>query len=101
MPTKKLVPINDDGKPSPYSVRVLTRDPMSEQAQGLSSLGAVLFQGSFENLETVACAMEGCDGVFVNADSYPVSQQKEIYIPCYQDVRTSTLCLSHKTFHLE
>lgn len=36
----------DDGTPSPYSVRVLTRDPTSEQAKGLASLGAELFQGS-------------------------------------------------------
>ncbi|KAJ3920534.1 hypothetical protein F5877DRAFT_89364 [Lentinula edodes] len=98
MPTKKLVLIigatgiqgrpcvsamlarQDDGKPSPYSVRVLTRDPTSEQAQGLASLGAELFQGSFETLETVACAMEGCYGVFVNTDTYSVGQQKEIYL---------------------
>ncbi|KAJ3887936.1 hypothetical protein GG344DRAFT_80252 [Lentinula edodes] len=98
MPTKKLVLIigatgtqgrpcvsamlarQNDGNPSPYSVRVLTRDPTSEQAQGLASLGAELFQGSFENLETVACAMEGCYGVFVNTDTYSVGQQKEIYL---------------------
>ncbi|KAJ3862611.1 NAD(P)-binding protein [Lentinula novae-zelandiae] len=70
----------DDGTPSPYSVRVLTRDPTSEQAKGLASLGAELFQGSFEDLETVAAALEGCYGVFVNTDTFSVGQQKEIYL---------------------
>ncbi|KAJ3826332.1 hypothetical protein F5880DRAFT_1476461 [Lentinula raphanica] len=68
-----------DGTPSPYSVRALTRDPTSQHAQTLASLGVELFKGSFENLETIAAAFDGCYGVFVNTDTFSVGQQKEIY----------------------
>ncbi|KAJ4000770.1 NAD(P)-binding protein [Lentinula boryana] len=75
-----LLAPQDDGTPSLYSVRVLTRDPTSQQAQGLASLGAELFKGSFEDLETVVVAFEGCYGVFVNTDTFSVGEQKEIYL---------------------
>lgn len=42
-----LLANQDDGSPSPYSVRALTRDPTSEEAQSLVSMGAELFRGRF------------------------------------------------------
>ncbi|KAE9404537.1 NAD(P)-binding protein [Gymnopus androsaceus JB14] len=74
-----LLAPRSDGTPSPYSVRALTRDTTSEQAQALASLGAELFQGCFDVLDNIAAALEGCYGVFVNTDTWSVGQEKEIY----------------------
>ena len=41
----KLLAPAEDGSPSPYSVRVLTRDPNSPRAQELASKGVELFKG--------------------------------------------------------
>ncbi|KIK55543.1 hypothetical protein GYMLUDRAFT_47764 [Collybiopsis luxurians FD-317 M1] len=97
LPTKKLILVvgatgaqgrpvvssllapQDDGTPSPYSVRALTRDPTSEEAQGLAALGAELFQGTFDDMDSVAAAYEGCYGVFVNTDTFSVGEKGEIY----------------------
>ncbi|KAE9406198.1 NAD(P)-binding protein [Gymnopus androsaceus JB14] len=68
-----------DGTPSPYSVRALTRDTTSEQAKSLASLGAELFQGRFDDLDSIAAALEGCYGVFANTDTWAVGGQIEIY----------------------
>lgn len=92
-----LLAPQDDGTPSPYSVRALTRDRTSEKAQEVASLGAELFQGwfslvyayeslsiyslvgNFVDMNDIAAALEGCYGVFVNTDSWSVGEQKEIY----------------------
>ncbi|KIK59329.1 hypothetical protein GYMLUDRAFT_44690 [Collybiopsis luxurians FD-317 M1] len=68
------------GNPSPYSVRALTRDPTSKKAQILASLpGVELFKGSFDDMSTLASAMEGCYGIFANTDTSAVGEQGEIY----------------------
>ena len=78
---KALLAPSSDGKPSPYSVRVLTRDASHPKAQALAALGNVeLFQGSFSNFDAVAIALKGAYGVYTNTDSHTVSEQSEIWI---------------------
>ncbi|KIK55542.1 hypothetical protein GYMLUDRAFT_264073 [Collybiopsis luxurians FD-317 M1] len=74
-----LLAPQDDGTPSPYSVRALTRDPKTEKAQAVEALGAELFEGHFDNLSDIASALEGCYGVFVNTDTFTVGEKNEIY----------------------
>jgi len=69
----------EDGSPSPYAVRALTRDPENRRAKELKAMGAELFQGSFYDLETMAKAFDGCYGAFVNTDTYTVGEEKEIW----------------------
>jgi uncharacterized protein YbjT (DUF2867 family) len=40
-----LLAPNEDGTPSPYAVRALTRDPTNRRARELEALGAELFKG--------------------------------------------------------
>ncbi|KAJ7903557.1 NAD-P-binding protein [Mycena olivaceomarginata] len=58
-----------NGKPSPYSVRALTRDTAGRRALELSS---------FEDREAVAKAFEGVYGVWVNTDGPTVGEIREI-----------------------
>ncbi|KIK55585.1 hypothetical protein GYMLUDRAFT_839191 [Collybiopsis luxurians FD-317 M1] len=74
-----LLAPQDDGTPSPYSVRALTRDPTSAEAQSLAEVGAELFQGRFDDMESIAAAYEGCYGVFVNTDTFSAGEKGEIY----------------------
>ncbi|KAJ7035006.1 NAD-P-binding protein [Mycena alexandri] len=75
-----LLAPSEDGAPSPYQVRVLTRDPSSRRAKEFASRGIECVQGSFDNLATVAAAFEGVYGAWVNTDSFTVGEQKEIYL---------------------
>ncbi|KAJ7909465.1 NAD(P)-binding protein [Mycena leptocephala] len=68
------------GNPSPYSVRALTRDPTSKHALELTAQGVECVKGSFEDLDSVAHALEGAYGVWVNTDGFTVGSMKEIYI---------------------
>lgn len=43
---KHLLKPSEDGTPSPYHVRALTRDPTHRRAKELEALGVELFQGS-------------------------------------------------------
>ncbi|KIK55532.1 hypothetical protein GYMLUDRAFT_175392 [Collybiopsis luxurians FD-317 M1] len=74
-----LLAPQDDGTPSPYSVRALTRNPQSEQAQALAAMGAELFEGQYDNSRDVALALEGCYGAFVNTDTFTSGEDGEIY----------------------
>ncbi|KAJ7782803.1 NAD-P-binding protein [Mycena metata] len=74
-----LLAPSEDGAPSPYRVRVLTRDPSNRRAKEFASRGIDCVQGSFDNLATVAAAFEGVYGAWVNTDSSTVGEQKEIY----------------------
>jgi uncharacterized protein YbjT (DUF2867 family) len=47
-----------------YTVRALTRDPQAAKARALSDLGAELVQGDFDDIRSIAAAMDGVDGVF-------------------------------------
>ncbi|EPT01228.1 hypothetical protein FOMPIDRAFT_1036372 [Fomitopsis schrenkii] len=76
---EKLLAPAEDGSPSPYSVRVLTRDPHSRRAQELASKGVELFQGAFDDFSSVAEALKDCYGTFVNTDGFTVGQAKEVW----------------------
>ena len=86
-----LLAPNEDGTPSPYAVRALTRDPTNRRARELEALGAELFKGSFYDLEAVSAALEGCYGAWVNTDTYTVGEEKEIWagIKIYEAMRRS------------
>ncbi|KAI0707154.1 NAD(P)-binding protein [Earliella scabrosa] len=68
-----------DGRPSPYAVRALTRDPTSRRAQELSKRGVECVKGAFDDLPTVARALEGVYGAWVNTDGFTVGEQKEVW----------------------
>ncbi|KAH9830319.1 NAD-P-binding protein [Rhodofomes roseus] len=76
---EKLLAPAEDGSPSPYAVRVLTRDPTSHRALVLASKGVELVKGSFDNFDSVAAALKGCYGAFVNTDGFTVGQAKEVW----------------------
>ncbi|KAJ7139177.1 NAD-P-binding protein [Mycena epipterygia] len=67
------------GQSSPYSVRALTRDLRSKQALDLIAHGVECVEGSFENFEAVAKALDGAYGVWVNTDGFTVGDVREIY----------------------
>ncbi|KZP13114.1 NAD(P)-binding protein [Athelia psychrophila] len=69
----------DDGTPTPYAVRALTRDTSSEPAQQLSKRGVECVKGSLEDFPSVRAALEGAYGVFVNTDTFTIGEQREIY----------------------
>lgn len=43
----KLLAPSENGSPSPYSIRVLTRDPESRRAKELAAKGVELVKGTF------------------------------------------------------
>ncbi|KAI0289392.1 NAD-P-binding protein [Russula brevipes] len=63
----------EDGTPSPYTVRALTRDPESKQALALREQGVEVVKAS------VAAALDGAYGAWVNIDGFTVGEQREIY----------------------
>ncbi|KAF5373381.1 hypothetical protein D9757_009746 [Collybiopsis confluens] len=75
-----LLAPDEEGNPSPYSVRVFTRSPTSENATVLGSLpGIEVVKGDFGNLETLILAMESCYGIFVNTDTLIYGEMGELY----------------------
>ncbi|KAJ6513284.1 NAD(P)-binding protein [Mycena sanguinolenta] len=68
-----------NGGPSPYAVRALTRDPAGQRALELRAHGVECVQGSFEDQEAVAKALNGVHGVYVNTDGFTVGEVREIY----------------------
>ncbi|TRM68603.1 hypothetical protein BD626DRAFT_396056 [Schizophyllum amplum] len=69
----------EDGTPSPYVVRVLTRDPQSRRARELICMGAECVQGRFDNARDVEIALHGCYATFVNTDTYTVGARRELF----------------------
>ncbi|KAL1747752.1 hypothetical protein HDZ31DRAFT_60930 [Schizophyllum fasciatum] len=65
--------------PSPYTVRVLTRDPSSHRARELTRLGAECVRGRFDSAEDVAAALQDCYAAFVNTDTYTVGARRELF----------------------
>ncbi|TFK74369.1 nmrA-family protein [Pluteus cervinus] len=89
-----LLAPSEDGTPSPFAIRALTRNPTSRRARELEALGVELFKGAFDNLPSLAKAFEGCYGAFVNTDTYTVGEEREIYagIKIYEAARrTNTM----------
>ncbi|CCL99319.1 uncharacterized protein FIBRA_01335 [Fibroporia radiculosa] len=75
----KLLAPGEDGSPSPYSVRALTRNPEHARAKDLASRGVEIAQGRFDDFKAVAAALQGVYGAFVNTDSFTVSEEKEVW----------------------
>ena len=69
-----------DGVSSPYSVRILTRDPEHPKVKAeLAHPNIELVQGSFTDLAKVAYALEGVWGAYVNTDGFTVGEKAETY----------------------
>ena len=100
--TNSLLASSEDGTPSPYTVRALTRDPQSKHALALCEQGVEvvkgrsftmrasdekcgtmmargLLAGDTNDLASVAAALNGAYGVWVNIDGFTVGEQREIY----------------------
>ena len=92
-----LLAPKEDGTPSPYAVRGLTRDPNSRRAKELAEKGVELVEGekgslisglwtallillgSFMDFAAVKRAMTGVYGAWVNLDSFVVGEMRETY----------------------
>ncbi|KAF8310117.1 nmrA-family protein [Clavulina sp. PMI_390] len=74
---KRLLAPSPDGSPSPWKIRLLTRDPNHHRAKKLEALGAELFQGSFLDREAVGKLFDGAYGAFVNTDTHTVGASAE------------------------
>lgn len=61
-----------------YSVRGLTRNPQKSRAMALSSLGAEMVAGSFDDPGSLAAAMAGTHGVFAVTDWWEHGVETEI-----------------------
>ncbi|KAF5373380.1 hypothetical protein D9757_009747 [Collybiopsis confluens] len=75
-----LLAADEAGNPSPYSVRVLTRNPSSQKAKVLASLpGVEVVTGDWDDPETLIPAMQSCYGIFANTDTLVYGVPGEIY----------------------
>src|SRR6266702_5317423 len=92
-----LLAPSEDGTPSPYAVRALSRDPESKQALSLREQGVQVFRGrspsvgvrgyeaqrlhtgNTSDLASVAAALDGAYGAWINIDGFTVGEQREIY----------------------
>lgn len=61
-----------------HRVHAFTRDPQSDEAKRVQQLGAVLVEGNFEDRESLAKAMKGCDAVFAMGTPYEKGVDAEI-----------------------
>ncbi|KAH8116906.1 NAD(P)-binding protein [Phellopilus nigrolimitatus] len=68
-----------DGRPSPYAVRALTRDPDSKRAQALKKRGVEIVKGSFEDFPSVYEALKGVYGAWINTDGFTVGEVRKVY----------------------
>ncbi|EJF64803.1 NAD(P)-binding protein [Dichomitus squalens] len=75
----KLLEPSADGTPSPYAVRAFTRDLNSRRAQELTNRGIQCVKGAFDDLQSVAQALEGVYGAWVNTDGFTVGEEKEVW----------------------
>lgn len=73
-----------DGK---YAVRVLSRDPKSRRAIGLSTLENVsVVQGTFADEAVLRDGFRNCDAAYINIDGFNTGEKTEMYwaIRCYE-----------------
>lgn len=52
--------------PQGITVHALSRDPSSDKARALASLGVKLWQGDYENEEALRAALQGVEAIFLN-----------------------------------
>jgi|SRR5271155_3823839 len=65
-----------------HKVHALARNPSSEAAIELKSLGASIFPGGFSDSEAIFTAAQGCTGIFINVSpvfSDPEGEQKHAW----------------------
>ncbi|KAI1785920.1 nmrA-family protein [Ganoderma leucocontextum] len=67
-----------DGSPSPYAVRALTRNPDDARAQDLARRGIEVVKGSVQDFASIAAALKGVYGAFVNTDTWTLSEAQEV-----------------------
>ena len=73
---KALVEPSSDGAPSPYTVRILTRNPDHPKVKAeLNHPNVELVQGSFTDLAKVERALKGVWGAYINTDGFTVGEQ--------------------------
>jgi len=61
-----------------YIVHTLVRDPTTEKARALESLGAIIFKGGFDDVEAIKAAISGVSGVFLNPFPTPPDPDLQI-----------------------
>ena len=61
-----------------YRVRGMTRNPDSDRAKKMSELGIELVQGDFDNVASLAAAMEGVYGVFSMTNFWEHGYETEV-----------------------
>ena len=77
---KALVEPSSEGVPSPYTVRILTRNPDHPRVKAeFNHSNIELVQGSFTDLAKVERALEGVWGAYINTDGFTVGEQAETY----------------------
>ncbi|PVG02993.1 NAD(P)-binding protein [Serendipita vermifera] len=76
---KALLSPGKNGEPSPYAVRVVTRDPSNWRAVELQDLGCELVTGSVKDLPSIHNALEGVYGAFVNTDGFTIGEKEELF----------------------
>src|SRR5215469_13442763 len=70
---KALLKPNSDDAPSPYAVRILTRNPDHPQVKAeFNHPNIELVQGSFTDLAKVERALQGVWGAYINTDGFTV-----------------------------
>ncbi len=77
---KALLQPSSNGSPSPFAVRILTRDVNNPIVKAeLAHPDIELVQGSFTDLDAVRRALDGVWGAFVNTDGFTVGEQAEVF----------------------
>jgi uncharacterized protein YbjT (DUF2867 family) len=77
---KALLEPSSAGAPSPYAVRILTRNPDHPEVRTqFNHPNIELVQGSFTDLSKVEHVLEGVWGAYINTDGFTVGEQAETY----------------------
>ncbi|CAF1449910.1 unnamed protein product [Adineta steineri] len=75
-----LRPDRVSGEPSPYTIRILTRDPSHRIIKAeFQSPDIEIVKGNVLDFNSVLKALENCYGVFVNIDSFTIGEQAEVF----------------------
>src|SRR5947199_10797428 len=73
---KSLLVPSSAGAPSPYAVRILTRNPDHPEVRTqFNHPNIELVQGSFTDLSKVEHALEGVWGAYINTDGFTLGEQ--------------------------